>query len=196
MRLDSATIYQIFWLAHLGYRRSEIAKETGASLNSINWHLSGRFLPSYPPKLRQRISPFAPTLRHPKPAPDGFITLAEASYFFYRRPTVRTLLARYPLRTRFLGGRCVTRWDWAKSLALKTCADAPAGVSFTADAAASVFNIPRPKTAIVQLATLPPELSERVPAPIVHAGLGINAWTEMHFVTLTALDVLTLTGRL
>lgn len=190
MRLDTATVYQIFWLSYSGIPKAEIARQLGLARNTVAWHLTGRLIPQYPPRLRQRISPINVSRSRSREIPDGMITISEASYCFPNRPTVRTLLAHYGMRTEIIKGATYTTLEWAKQYSAARFPNPPLGVCMTAKAMATLYGPSKmPKRKIIRLSDLE---TNDTPASIVHAAVSIMRWTKLDFVTLDELDVLRL----
>jgi hypothetical protein len=188
MRLDTATIYQIFWLSHQGIPKAQIARSLGVARNTVSWHLTGRLIPQYPERLQNRVRQLTiPEPKHKQP-PKDTITLPEASYFFLNRPTARTIMSHYPIRTEIRNGITVTKPEWARECALRKTPTPPTGIFVTADAAEKLYAHSSQKR-IVRIAEIP-TATATVPASVVHAAVGIMTWTGMPYLTINMLDVM------
>lgn len=188
MRLDDHTVYQIFWMAHQGTPKTEIAFRLRLARNTVTAHLSGRLTCQYDRKLRNRISCLEiPSIRR-RPTPTGYITITESSYFFERRPTPKSILNRYDLQTRLIDGVNYTTIEWSKRCAEKRNTANLDGVCMTRDAARYLYGI-RTEKNLVPLIEID---TSDTPASLVHAAVGIMAWTQLPFVTLDIADVMRL----
>lgn len=192
MRVDNATIYQIFWKAHQGIPIAQIARSLGVARNTVSWHLTGRLIPQYPERLQQRVRSLTIPKRRKKAPPDSRITLQEASYFFLNRPTARTIMSHYPLRTEIRNGITVTTPAWARECAAARVTNPPEGIFMTSDCASKLYGH-RSKKRIVRLVEIEQVAEETAPASVVHAALGIMSWTGLPYLTINQLDVLTWT---
>jgi hypothetical protein len=188
MKLDSATVYQIFWKAYSGLPKTEIARQLGVARNTVAWHLSGRLIPQYPERLRQRIQSLGTFKSRRRDIPPGMISIAESSYFFPTRPTVRTILAHYGMQTKIVGGVTYTTATWALEHAQQRFPNPPSGICMTIRAARTVYGETHAtRSKIVRLSEID---CRRTPASIVHAATQIMEWTQCEFVTLDELDVI------
>ena len=186
IRLDSSTIYQIFWLSHTGFHKYEIARQLGIARNTVTSHLDGIFAYHYPHALRVRISRLSKPKKRRREIPEGFISIAESSYFFQKRPTVKTILAHYRMETRVLNGCTFTTKEWAKEYAQTRNKPGIEGVCITRKAARYLYGI-KPRFKITRLSEVD---SSDTPAALVHAAIQIQRWTQMPFITLDIQDVL------
>lgn len=190
MRLDDQTVYQIFWLAHQGLPKTEIAFRLRLARNTVTAHLSGRLRWQYTRRLRERISPLEIRPIRRRPTPDGFITIAESSYFFERRPTPFSIRTRFEMRMQIIDGVTYTTIEWAKRYAKKRNTANLEGVCMTRDATRYLYGF-RSQKNIVPLIEID---TSDTPASLVHAAVGIMAWTQQPFVTLDTADVMRLLG--
>jgi hypothetical protein len=189
MRLDESTIYQIFAMAHRRATKSEIASYLSITRDTVDSHLSGRFRWRYSLPLQRRIKNLQPPQPRKRPIPFGFISIAEASYFFERRPTVKSMLGHYrDLRTEMIGGANFTRHQWAQECAEKRNVANLQGVCMTREAARYMYGVKTDRF-VIQLSDFD---SSDTPAGLIHGALGIMAWTGQPFVTLDVNDVIRL----
>lgn len=188
-RIEPATIYQIFWLSHNGMPKTEIALRLGLTRDTVFSHLSGRLSHRYPASLRRRISTLSkPPIRQRK-IPDGFITIAEASYFFQIRPTVKTILQMYPLPMQLVDRVNYTRKEWVREFVAQKNDPNIEGILMTSQAAKYLYGV-KARGRFVRLADFD---SSDEPASLIHFALGIMDWTGMPFVTLDMQDVIQFT---
>lgn len=189
---DSATLYQIFFLAHLGHSKRFISEELAISRNCVRWHLEGRYLHQYPERLIGRISP----LRKPIPSrvprtPFGrlapqWLTLQDASYFFPSRPTDRQLRRSKQfagLRTSSVDGRiATTRPDVMRFL---SSMELPSGLLLSQDACRLL------RSPINQPFAACWDLPLSLPAATLRFAVAVQNWTGLPFSALAASDLLT-----
>ena len=186
IRLDSATIYQIFWLSHTGLPKYEIARRLGIARNTVTSHLEGVLAYNYPHSLRVRISRLGKPKIRRRETPEGFISIAESSYFFQLRPTVKTILGYYRMQTRIINGCTFTTKEWAKKYAQTRNRPGIEGVCITPTAARYLYGI-KQRSKLIRLSEVD---SSDTPAALVHAAIEIQRWTQMPFITLDIQDVL------
>ena len=189
IRIDSATIYQIFWLSHNGMPKSEIAHRLGLARNTVLGHLAGRLSHRYPQALRKRISTLQKPHIRQRTIPPGFISLAESSYFFQIRPTVKTILQNYPMKMQQVDRKNYTRPEWVRDFVTTKNDPGIEGILMTSQAAKYLYGI-RTRGRFIRLADFDPSDE---PASLIHFALGIMDWTAMPFVTLDMQDVIQFT---
>jgi hypothetical protein len=145
-------------------------------------------IPQYSERLRRRVLALGRPTPRQKPPPDERITLAEASFFFWNRPTSRTILSHYPIRKEHANGMVVTTIEWARQCAMERMPQSrPTGIFATVDAARHLYKT-TPTSKIIKLTEI--ESTETTPASVIHAALGIQQWTEMPYLTITMLDAI------
>jgi hypothetical protein len=177
-------------MSHQGIAKTEIAFRLRLARNTVTAHLSGRLQWQYSRRLRERISPLEIRPIRRKETPAGFITIAESSYFFERRPTPFSIRTRFDMRMEIIDGVTYTKIEWARQYAKKRNAANLEGVCMTRDATRYLYGI-RSEKNIVPLIEID---SSDTPASLVHAAVGIMAWTQQPFVTLDTADVMRLIG--
>jgi hypothetical protein len=94
------------------------------------------------------------------------------------------------MRIKLVDGVNYTTVEWAQQCAKKRNAANLEGVCMTREAAKYLYGVRSAKN-IVPLMEID---SSDTPASLVHAAVGIMAWTQQRFVTLDAHDVLRLVG--
>jgi len=186
MRCDNQTIYQIHFQAHRGYPKKQIASTLGLSRNTVIAHLSGRHRWQYDRGLKRRIDQLTiPPIKYHE-TPKGYITIAESSYFFERRPTPKSILHRYDLQVEIINGVNYSTVEWARNCAEKSNVAKLEGVCMKRDAARYLYGV-QSERPIVSLMSID---SSDTPANLVHIAVGIMAWTGLGFVTLNSEDVM------
>jgi hypothetical protein len=188
MRIDSQTVYQIFWLAHCGTPKTKISERLELARNTVSAHLSGKLAWQYDRKLRSRISrlELPATKRPPRVIPQGYITIAEASYFFESRPATKSLLSHYDLRTELVDRVNYTKSVWARQCAEKRNVANLEGVCMTQDAARYLYGVKHDRK-LVPLIEID---SSETPAPLVSFAVSVMDWTGQPFVTLDVADII------
>lgn len=187
MRLDESTIYQIFAMSHRRIPKSEIASYLQVARNTVSAHLTGRLRYQYSLTLQRRLKHLSPDPVRHRFIPIGFISISEASYFFERRPTAKSILSHYrDLRMTTINQTKYTTAWWASQCAEKRNVANLRGVCMTREAARAMYGV-RVQKNLVQLSDFD---SSDTPASLIHAALGIMAWTGQPFVTLDVNDVM------
>ena len=189
---DSATLYQIFFLAHLGHSKQFIAEELAVSRNCVRWHLEGRYFHRYPERLAGRILPLTKpntgrVPRTPQSRLDRcWLSLQDASYFFPSRPTDRQIRRSKQfqgLQTTNVAGRVVTtREEISRFL---SNSELPSGLLLSQDACRLL------RSPINQPFAACWDLPLSLPAATLRFAVAVQNWTELPFSALSASDLLT-----
>ena len=167
-------------------KKNEIALRLGLTRDTVLSHLSGRLSHRYPATLRRRISTLSKPVIRPRKVPDGYITIAEASYFFQIRPTVKTILQVYPMRRELVDRVNYTRREWVTEFVASKNLPNIEGILMTPQAAKYLYGY-RAKGKFVRLADF--DASDE-PASMIHFALRMMDWTGLPFVTLDLQDVM------
>lgn len=170
-------------------RKNEIALRLSLTRDTVTSHLSGRLSHRYTASLRRRISTLSKPVIRERKVPQGYITIAEASYFFQARPTVKTILQVYPMRREIIDRANYTRREWVREFVASKNSPGVEGILMTPQAAKYLYGI-RCKGKFVRLADV--DASDE-PASLIHFALSMMDWTQMPFVTLDLQDVMQFT---
>ncbi len=188
---DPATLYQIFFLAHLGHSKRFISEELSVSRNCVRWHLEGRYIHRYPQRFLSRILP----LTRPKPdrAPRtppsrlgaNWLSLQDASYFFPSRPSDRQLRRSKQfreLRTKIVAGRIATTRE--EIMRFLSSSELPSGLLLSQDACRLL------RSPINQPFAACWDLPLSLPASTLRFAIAVQNWTELPFSALASCDLL------
>jgi hypothetical protein len=188
---DSATLYQIFFLAHLGHSKRFISEELAVSRNCVRWHLEGRYLHNYPQRFLSRILPLTkPRLDRVPRTPtcrleSHWLTLQDASYFFPSRPTDRQLRRSKQfreLRTKIVAGRIATTRE--EIMRFLSSSELPSGLLLSQDACRLL------RSPITQPFAACWDLPLSLPAATLRFAVAVQNWTGLPFSALASSDLL------
>lgn len=198
--LDSATIYQIFYMRYSGLSATAIAQELRLSRNCVRWHLQFRYLSQYPDATLRRIRLLNPQRRPTQEPRHPWIRLCDASYFFPSRPAPKTLMvSRFfgRLRTRTVSGMTVTRREWIVQFLTKYVAEIPSGLCLNHGACRRLSIRNRSHKAMWSNHRLHGGFARYADVQEIELSRGtvakalqIQEWTRLPFVSLDATDIL------